>query len=128
MARLMAGVDPRWCKGLPLLQPSSPLMSRMSRRIMEGQCGTFLDRLQADIASREAKRQAAQQRSPSLPYIRGGMAAEGEQEARDLKYIWWVGGWVGEHHHQSMIMSKQLVGSSTTTLRAAGRGGWRRNT
>ena len=62
-------------------------MSRLSRRIMEGQSSSFLERLQTDIAARQAKLQQAQLRMGSLPYVHGGVAAEREQEARDLKYI-----------------------------------------
>ncbi len=67
-------------------QSGSPMMSKTSRKIMEGYSGTFLDRLQADIASREAKKQMAH-RLPGLPYIAGGEMAERERESKDVKYI-----------------------------------------
>ena len=68
-------------------------MSRMSRKLMEGAGASFLDRLSADIANRQAKLAAAARRAGAGPrFVPGSAAAEVEQEAKDISYLQWVHG------------------------------------
>lgn len=63
-------------------------MSRVSRRLMEGgQGGGFLDRLQQDVASRQAKAAEATRRAGRYRGNGDEQMAEREQEARDINFI-----------------------------------------
>ena len=59
----------------------SPGLSRVSRRLMEGTSGSFLERLQWDLEQRAAKAATAR---PAFP---GGDALERERYQRDLDVI-----------------------------------------
>lgn len=63
-------------------QAPSPKMSKVSRSIMEGHAGSFLERLQTDIENRQAKLKMA--RCTSSRHYKG---AAHDQEVKDVKYI-----------------------------------------